>query len=164
MGQTPCLLLFRELTRVTHGIYLEGCVAHSPNSTTGYECSLLISVLIPVTKPCPSSTSFCTPASSCAPPPWVISLPAPYHCWALRGPASPSPFLTSYCPTMGPPQGNIFPGSGCTPPVSSVSPVSPGIGRLIICGPHSTLCSTPLSFLCSMLISHHQSFAWLKRN
>lgn len=163
MGQKPCLLLFSEITYVMHGIHLEGCVGHSPNSTTGYECSLLISVLIPVVKPCPSSTSLCTPASSCAPsmghqPPRTLPLLG-----------SPGSSLTLSFPHLllshhGPPQGYIFPGSGCTPPGSSVSLVSPGRGRLIICGPHSTLCSTPLSFLCSVLISHHRSFACLERN
>lgn len=163
MGQTPCLLLFRELTYVMHGIYLEGCVAHSPNSTTGYECSLLISVLIPVTKPGPSSTSLCTPASSCAPP---IGHQPPRTLPLLGSPGSS---LTLSFPHLllshhGPPTRRHLSWEWMhTPSVLSV-PVSPGMGHLIICGPHSTLCSTPLSFLCSVLISHHQSFAWLKRN
>lgn len=99
MGQKPCLLLFSELTYVTHGIHLEGCVAHSPNSTTGYECSLLISVLIPVVKPCPSSTSLCTPASSCAPP--HGSSASPHLPTAGLSRVQPHPLLSSP-PTVPP--------------------------------------------------------------
>lgn len=87
----------------------------SPHFTSGHNCSLLLSVLIPTIKPWPSPTTLHTPGFLLCSP-WLTSLHASYHCCLLQGsvltPSSPS---SPSSPIMPPNTGYNFPDCGNTP-------------------------------------------------